>query len=162
MLRALGMLLAGYAVIVISTSLVSPQRVVAIGSDQCSDDWCIAVTGVARADAGREATLTVTFRLSTRARRISQRERNVVAYLQRVDGQRIDALADPQAVPFDTLLAPGQTIVATRRFTVPAGIGIAGVAIVREGAGVFPACCIIGDDNSLLHRRLLVRIDPTA
>jgi hypothetical protein len=32
--------------------------------------------------------------------------------------------------------------------------------VAREGGGRFPGCCIIGDDNSVLHKRSIVRLQP--
>src|SRR5206468_1499936 len=123
----------------------SPQRVVARGERRCSDDWCITVDSVRRAKGSTADTVTVTFGVASRARRAAQRERFVVAYLRAGDGRRFDALADPSAVPFDTLLAPGQTMWARRRFVVPAGAAGLGLVIAREGGFQFPGCCIIGD-----------------
>ncbi len=42
---------AAYLGVVALVSIATPQRYVAIGNDMCSDDWRIAVTGVARAPA---------------------------------------------------------------------------------------------------------------
>jgi hypothetical protein len=83
-----------------------------------------------------------------------------VAYLRDAAGRRYDADPDTAAVPFDTLLAPGQRVRAQREFVVPTGAVIVGLVFTHEGAGAwFPACCIIGDDGSLLHKRTLVRLE---
>src|SRR5262249_3187114 len=138
---------------------VSPQRSVALGADRCSDDWCIAADSSHRNDDGVRTIYTVSLRVSSRARRIAQRERFVVAYLRDARGWRYDALPDPQAAPFDTLLQPGEAIRTVRRFVVPASATSVGLVIGREGGFNFPGCCIIGDENSVLHKRAVIRLD---
>jgi hypothetical protein len=137
---------------------MSPQRYVSIGDDQCSDDWCIAVTGARRTLGVRGSTYEVTFRLSSRARRIAQRERFVVAYLRDAHGRRYDPDAGGAVVPFDVRLDPQQAVTTTRRFTVPAEARDLGVVITREGDFFLPGCCIIGEEGSLFHKRPVVRL----
>lgn len=144
-LRSLLIGAALYMLTVTLVSLMSHRRVVAIGADECSDDWCIAVASITRAGGTAESTYRVEFRISSRAGRIAQRERFVVAYMLDSLGHRYDP--DPTAgqLPFDTLLNPGQSIVAVRTFTVPVAAGAPGVVVTREGGFDFPRCCIIGE-----------------
>ena len=157
LLRRLGIGAALYLGAVILVSLLTPQRYVPRGQDQCSDDWCIAVEAITRDTVPEGARYEVTFRLSSRAGRITQRERFVVAYLRDAAGRRHDPMRDAGAVPFDTLLGPGEKVTATRRFLLADPEEIMGVVIAREGGGRFPGCCIIGDEGSLVHRRTIVR-----
>jgi hypothetical protein len=151
--------LVAYVVVVGIVGLASPQHVISLGTDQCSDDWCIVADSVHReADRGGTA-YTVGLRLSSRARRVAQRERFVVVYLRDADGRRFDPVPDAAAVPFDTLLQAGETIRAVRRFVVPTGARVVGLVVAREGGLRFPGCCIIGDEGSFLHKRTMVRID---
>jgi len=63
-------------------------------------------------------------------------------------------------VPFDTLLAPDERVLAQRTFVVPAGAVIVGLVFTHEGTGAwFPACCIIGAAGSLLHKRTFQRLE---
>ena len=155
--RALVQATAAYLAIVAVVGLVSPQRIVAIGADKCSDDWCIAVDSVTHGPDGAQIRYIVSIRVSSRARRIVQREHGVVVYLRDAAGQRFDPLPDPKAVPFDTLLHPGESIRAPRQFVVPVQATDLAMVVTREG--VFPGCCIIGDENSLLHKRTIVRVN---
>jgi len=151
---------AVYLVIVAAVGIGTPQRYAARGEPQCSDDWCITVVDVERQRRDASVRYIVSFELSSRARGVPQRERMVVAYLRDAAGGRYDAEPDAAAVPFDTLLAPGQHVPAQRVFVVPIGAVILGLVFTHEGTGAwFPACCIIGDDGSLLHKRTLVRLD---
>jgi hypothetical protein len=146
-MRRLRALLIGtglYMLTVTLVSLLSHRRVVAIGADQCSDDWCIAVTSITRAVGTGDSTYRVKFRLSSRARRVAQRERFVVAYLLDNSGHRYDANPSGGQPPFDTLLTPGQSIATVRTFTLsPAGTP--GIVVAREGGFDFPRCCILGE-----------------
>ena len=160
LLRWLAAAIVAYLAVVALVGIGTPQRYVARGEPQCSDDWCIAVVDVEREAGDAGARYTVTFELSSRARRAPQRERFVVAYLRDAAGRRYDAEPDPQAVPFDALLVPQQRVRAQRRFAVPGDVAIAGLVVAHEGPGAwFPACCIVGDDGSLMHSRTLARLE---
>jgi len=157
-LRRLGLAAAAYLGLVVVVSLASPRRVVRIGDDQCSDDWCIAVTDVRRSSGPAGASYEVTFRLAGRARRVAQRERGVRVYLRDGRGRRYDpdpAVAD---VPFDVRLEPLQQVTTTRVFGMPADAPAVGLVVSWGGGIPFPRCCIIGDEGSLLHKRTEVRI----
>ena len=152
LLRRLALAAAAYFAVLIGVSFAAPGQVLPPGADLCSDDWCISVVGAIRTRAADGDQLDVTFRLASRAARVSQRERNVVAWVRDEQGARYDARPAEGTVPFDILLAPLETRMASRAFRIPAGTRIAGVVIAREGAGWFPRCCIIGDAGSLFHR----------
>lgn len=144
-LRGLGLGAALYMVAVTLVSVLSPRRVLALGEDLCSDDWCIAVTGITRTGTGALDTMQVAFRLSSRARRVTQRERFVVAYLRDDTGQRYDAGPVRGQPPFDALLGAGDSLLTSRAFEVPAHVVGLGVVVAREGGLGFPRCCIIGE-----------------
>jgi hypothetical protein len=150
--------LAIYLGTVILVSLLSPQRVLSIGDTRCSDDWCIAVGAVRRSPVPGGTEYSVAFRLSSRARRVPQRENGVVAYLVDSLGGRYFAEPDADAVPFNVALQPGQTVTANRRFRVLGEKDVLGIVVGREGSNAFPGRFIIGDDGSLFHRPAIVRI----
>ncbi len=152
-LRALALAVICYMVIVTGVSLVTPRAVVAFGEDQCSDDWCIAVQGATRSEDGAVA---VTFRVASRARRVTQRERFVVAYLRDSSGRRYDPDPAPGQPPFDVALAPGEFVSTQRVFRVPSAASGLGVVITREGDVPFPRCCIIG--SGVFHKDPIVPI----
>ena len=156
-LRRLGIGAGSYMVVVTLVSLLSPRRVAARGEDQCSDDWCIAVTDIARAGTGALDTFHVAFRLSSRARRVTQRERFVVACMRDRTGRRYDASPQDGQPPFDTPLGAGESITTSRTFAVPAHAAGLGVVVAREGGFGFPGCCIIGD--GLFHKPPIVYVE---
>src|SRR5437016_7951355 len=86
--KYLGLFLGIYLGSVLIVSLAMPQRTLKLGDQECWDDWCIAVEHLERSNALASATYTVTLRLSSRARRVAQRENGVVVYLVDADGHR--------------------------------------------------------------------------
>ncbi len=135
---------AVYMTIVAAVSLVLPRRVMKIGEPLCFDDWCVAVTGVQQTPAGANVTYRANLRLSSRARRVSQREKNLAVYLTDEQGRRYDAVAADG--PFDVLLRPGDSADASRSFSVPAGVRGLGV-VVAHGGGFPIGWFIIGYDT---------------
>ena len=156
--RRTGIVAGLYFAVLILVSALSPQRFLGLGDDQCSDDWCIAVQRVRRDTVPTGERYDVSFRVSSRARRVAQRERFVTVYLRDQNGRRYRPDGDANANPFDTLLSPGQTVSVTQRFVVPAPTRIVGLVVAREGGGRFPGCCILGDEGSLFHRRTIVEL----
>lgn len=147
--RILFRLLVGAAVymaVVIAVSLMLPRQVIKVGEPLCFDDWCVSVAGFQRAPERNDVRYRVDLRLSSRARRVSQRERNLAVYLTDDHGRRYDPVADNASAPFSVLLAPRESVVVSRSFQVPTGAAGVGVVIAHEGG--FPiGWFIIGYDT---------------
>lgn len=149
-LRRLAVAAGTYLVVVYAVAAVAPGRVLALGEDDCSDDWCVAVTDVRAVPEAAANTWDVTFRLSSRARRVSQRERGVVAFVRDGLGRRYDGESGAADPPFDVRLDPSQVLFTHRRFFLAPGGAPREVVLTRAGIP-FPGCCIIGEANALLH-----------
>ena len=68
---AWGLAAAAYLAIVLIVSLFTKPRLLQVGEDACFDDWCVAVDHVEQTGSGAAPrTYLVTFRLSSRARRV--------------------------------------------------------------------------------------------
>lgn len=160
--RRLGIVWAAYWVVLFAVSLTASRRTVPLGQDYCSDDWCISVTAVSDSATPAGAKTTATFRLSSRARRVSQREKFVVAHAITRDGRRVPAEDAGSQPPFDARLGPQSSITTLREFSGVRPSDLVAVEVGREGGGNFPACCIIGEDNSLLHKRAWFVLSPPA
>jgi|WetSurMetagenome_2_1015567.scaffolds.fasta_scaffold106685_2 hypothetical protein len=158
MLEVYAVGLALYLAAVVVVSLASPQHVLAFGEDRCFDDWCIAVDSGSRSESPAKTEYAITLRLSSRALRITQRENGVVVYVQDETGLRFDAIADPAAVPLNVLLLPGQSVTTSRTFDVSSAAGTLSLVIEHDGWNRFPGVIIIGDDSSLFHKPLIVRL----
>jgi hypothetical protein len=141
-----------YMVIVFITALSTPRRVLNLGEDRCSDDWCIAVEHAEHLGT----TYTVTFKIFSRVRRVSQREKGIHVYLTDAGQRRFDPAPDASQIPFDVLLGPGESVETTRSFTVPNDARDLGVIVAHEGSYCFPGCFIIGDESNPLHKRTIV------
>ena len=137
---------AAYMAVVIAVSLILPRRVVKVGDPQCFDDWCVSIAGFKRAPEGARVAYRVDLRLSSRARRVAQRENNLAVYLTDQHGRRYDPVPDQTATPFTVLLRPQESVVVSRSFLVPAGAGEVGAVITHEGG--FPiGWLIVGYDT---------------
>ena len=154
LLLGLGGFITVYLTVVILTSLASPRRMIQLNEPQCFDDWCVSVDQVDRTPAGANTLYTATIRLHSRARGRPQRENGVSVYLLDDLGRRYEPQEDPQAVPFNVLLAPGESVIATRRFLAPADAPYPGLVIAH---GRFPGIFIIGDDQSLYHKPSVIQ-----
>jgi hypothetical protein len=176
-LKRLGAFLGAYLAVVILVSLATPRRVLAMREDQCFDDWCLAVDGVtvtktlgagAGATRAEGAFYIVRLRVSSRARRVTQREKGVSVHLLDDGGNACDPSPLGQRAyetvygasqPLSVAVGPGSAFTAVRVFDCPEnsrGLGL----VVSHGAG--PGWFIIGDSGSLLHRRTVVKLDVTA
>jgi hypothetical protein len=144
-LRKLGICLAVYMTIVLVTALAVPRKVYHLGETQCFDDWCITVANVTRAANSVEIEL----RLSSRAKRAPQGEKGTVVYLVDARDYRYNPVRDSAAVPFDTLLQPGESVVAKRRFAVSDKVGALHLIYTHEGG--FPIDAFIIGQNTWFH-----------
>lgn len=142
-----------YMGIVVAVALTAPKREIALGTDRCNDDWCIAVEKHQKMPSGDRTVYAVTFRVSSHALRVMQREKGVSVYLMDDRGRRFDPVPAPSEIPFDVQLAPGQAVETVRSFEVPNDARGVGAVMAHEGSYCFPGCFIIGEDANPLHKR---------
>jgi hypothetical protein len=146
-----------YFAIVVLVAFVTPQRVYHVGEPQCFDDWCITVADARRTSAASSVSWTVTLRLSSRARRITQSEKGVVVYLTDTRQRRFDPVPGETTVALDTRLPPGGSVDATRRFELPSDATEVGLIFTHEGG--FPIGAFIIGENQWFHKGAIVRFD---
>ena len=132
-LRVCGICAGIYLGAVVFASAILPREILKIGEPRCFDDWCIGVQTMQRLRSQAGLSYKVTFQLSSRARRVSQRENGLAVYVTDARGRRFDPVADPSAVPFDVLLQPQEAVIATRVFELPANITQPGLVLAHEG-----------------------------
>lgn len=159
---------AVYMLVLIGFSLFEPQREVPIGTPRCFDDWCLTVEQSARhATIGTTTAAgtfcVVTLRVSSRAKRITQREPDVYLYLTDESGRRIEiSPAGHQALAqvglagesVSSFVGPGASFESRVAFDVPPDARHLG--FVKASHGWFPVRMIIGDPGSWLHRPTIV------
>jgi hypothetical protein len=155
--RRLGVGVAVYFAIVIVVSLFLPRREYRVGDTQCFDDWCIAVVEAQRLESPPSTSYNVSMRLSNRARRVPMGEKGTVVYLADAQGHRYDPLPDAAMVPFDTLLQPGVSVIARRRFDVPREARDVGLVYTHEGG--FPIGWLIIGEGGWFSQPPIVHLD---
>lgn len=158
LLELYGIGLTLYLGVVVTVSLVSAPRILAVGERRCFDDWCIAVENIERSEKAGDVTYSAHLKMFNQAQRVSQREHGVVVYLLDQKGQRFNATQDPSAAPFDSLLQPGDVISTTRSFSLTGAVGQPVLVLEHEGFSRFPGMFIIGDDSSLFHKPTIVEL----
>jgi hypothetical protein len=158
-----------YGLVLIGVSLLSPQQVLAMHQRRCFDDWCVSVERVERQPAIGEVKAQGTFYLvmiqvTSRAKRVSQREQIAAVYLLDEHGMRYDLSAEGQQAldaagrggqPLDSLVEAGGSFTYSAVFDLPSTAAQPGLVISH---GAFPGVIIIGDDQSFLHKPTVVQL----
>jgi hypothetical protein len=137
----------------VAVAFFAPQRVIAAGQPWCFDDWCLTVEKVRHTNAIYDVDL----RISSRAKRVTQRAKGAWIYLRDQNDQRYDPA--PAQVPLDVLLQPGESVAATRSFRVPTSVRELGLVTGHGG----PPCSvmslvIIGNGGCLFHKQTMIRL----
>jgi hypothetical protein len=145
-----------YLGIVVLASAFWPRRVLQVGEHRCYDDWCIAVENASRQASRGGVNYLITLRLSSTARRVAQRENDVVIYLTDDRGRRYDPIPDRSAVPLNVQLGPQESVTATRSFEIPADAREPGLVIAHEGG--FPIGWFIIGYETWFHKPTIVRL----
>lgn len=158
-LKRLGIAAIAYLVLVLLVSAALPQRVLGVGEPWCFDDWCLSVDGVNRVEGQPDVAYRVSLTIFSRAKRVSQRAKGAWIYLIDSRGQRYEPLLDPQAVPLDVLLQPGESVKTLRTFQVPARASGLGLITGHGGpyCSLFPP--IIGEAGCVFRKPTMVRIE---
>lgn len=175
LLRRWAVVVAIYLGAVVLVSLLTPQRVLAIGENWCFDDWCVAVDSVAVAsDVGPSdhavqangVFYVVRLRLSNHARGRAQRASSAAVHLLDDLGHRYEVSHEGQSAyeaqhgptpPLTATVPLGQSVTTVRIFDVQQDARDLGLA-VEHPVGFAPGVFIIGDQASLFHRRTVVRL----
>jgi len=155
-----GLCAAGYLATGVAVDFLKPQRVIPAGEPWCLDDWCLTVENVSRTPAASQVSYRIGLRISSRARRVTQRAKGAWIYLIDEQGRRYSPDADPSAVPLDVLLRPGDSVSTARAFEVPAGTRALGLVTGHGG----PYCgamdiLVIGAGGCLFQKPTMIRIE---
>jgi hypothetical protein len=148
-----------YLCVVIGVSLGQGQRVAAIGEPQCFDEMCFTVTRVEEVPGflirdGRRL-LRVSVQVTNKGRK-AQREGLIRAYLLDAQGRRWEMSAGVNGVELTARVAAGGSVVSQPVFKVPADAS--GLSLVLTHGRWQPRVLVIGDSDSLLHKRTVVRL----
>jgi hypothetical protein len=149
-----------YLCVLVGVSLGQQQRVVAIGEPQCFDEMCFTVTGVEEVPGflirdGRRL-VRVTVRVTNKGRK-AQSEGSIWAYLVDAQGRVWEESPGVNGVGLTARVAGGGSVVSEPVFKVAADA--TGLGLVFTHGRRQPGVLVIGDSDSLLHRRTVVELD---
>ena len=149
---------AAYLAVLMGASLMQPQKIVAIGQNQCFGDVCFAVTGVEEVpgflvhDGSRLVRVSV--RVSNRGREGNRTDRRVQAYLLDAQGRRWQESMGISSVRLTAAVPAGSSVMSEAVFRVAQDAS--GLALVLTHGRWQRGTLVIGGPESLLHRRTIV------
>jgi hypothetical protein len=153
-----------YVAVVLGVSMAQPERVVAMGQEQCFDVMCFGVMGVdevaqfvGRGDAKDDSRLVrVTVRVRNTGRARAQSETLIRAYLVDGQGRRWRESSGVSGNQLTGRVVAGGEMISTPMFKVPADA--TGLRLVFTHGRWQPGVLVIGDSDSLGHRRTVVEL----
>lgn len=147
---------AVYLTVSAVVAIAMPQRVLMMGQPWCFDDWCLTAERVNHSSEAYEVAL----RLSSVAKRVSQRALGAWIYLIDDRGRRFAPDANPGAVPLDVLLQPGESVETSRSFHVPRDAHSLGLITGHGGPFCGPMnLLIIGSAGCMFGKPTMIRIE---
>jgi hypothetical protein len=149
-----------YLSLVIGVSLGQRQRLVAIGEPQCFDEMCFTVTGEEEVPGflikdGRRL-VRVSVQVANRGRK-AQSEGLIWAYLVDSQGRRWEESPGVNGVGLTARVTGEDSVVSEPVFKVAGDA--TGLGLVFTHGYWQPGVLVIGDSDSLLHRRTVVKLD---
>jgi hypothetical protein len=146
-----------YLVTLVGVSLGQRQRVVGLGQEQCFGQMCFTVAGTEEVPGylirdGRRL-VRVSVRVMNKGKN-AENEGLMRAYLVDAQGRRWEESAGVSGVRLTTTVAGGDSVVSEPVFKV-AGDAI-GLRLVFTRGWRQPGVLVIGDSDSMLHRRTVV------
>jgi hypothetical protein len=146
-----------YLCLLTGVSLGQGQRVVAMGEPQCFDDMCFRVTRVEEVPGflirdGRRL-LRVSVQVTNKGRK-AQSEGLIRAYLLDGQGRRWEMSPGVNGVELTARMAGGESVVSEPVFKVAADAS--GLGLVLTHGRWQPGVLVVGDSDSLLHKKTVV------
>lgn len=160
---------AGYVVMTIAVSLLTPQAIVNPGQSYCNDNWCISIRRVTRMQLGHDVVVKADARVFDPDAPLSadvnntakQSIKGALLYLVDEHNRQFPLIADPAVLtPYDIVVNPGQSVDTSLTFLAPADAGQLFLKIDWPGNRLVKVLVklVIGNDRSLLHRPTLLRV----
>jgi len=148
-----------YLCVVIGVSLGERQRILTVGESQCFDEMCFTVTRVEEVPGflirdGRRL-LRVSVKVTNRGRK-AQSEKLIRAYLVDAQGRRWEESPGVNGVGLTARVAGGVSVVSEPVFKVAADAS--GLGLVLTHGRWQPGVLVIGDSDSLWHRKTVVAL----
>jgi hypothetical protein len=148
-----------YLCVLVGVSLGQKQRVIAIGEAQCFDEMCFTVTGAQEVPGflirdGRRL-VRVPVQVTNQGRK-AQSEGLIWTYLVDAQGRRWEESPGVNGVGLTARVAGGGSVVSEPVFKVAADA--TGLGMVFTHGRWQPGALVIGDSDSWLHRRTVVKL----
>ncbi len=148
-----------YLGVLVGVSLGQKQKVIAIGDAQCFDNMCFTVTGAEEMPGflvkdGRRL-IRVSIRVTNRGQS-AQSEGLMKAYMVDGQGRRWKESSGVNGVGLTTRVAGGDSVVSEPVFKVAGDA--TGLGLVLTQGWRQPGVLVIGDSDSLMHRRTVVKL----
>jgi hypothetical protein len=147
-----------YIAALLGVSLTRPQKVVALGRDQCFDEMCFAVTGVQELPGylihDGSHLVRVSVRITNHGKEKPQSERLLRAYLVDKQGREWAQSTAVSGVRLTARVAAGDSVMSQPVFKVAKDA--TGLGLVFTHGQRQPGILVIGDSDSLLHKRTVV------
>jgi hypothetical protein len=147
-----------YMAVLVWTSRTQPQKVVALGQDRCFEEMCFAVTGAQELSGfpiqNRIRLVRVSVRISNHGKEKTQSEGKIGAYLMDKQGRKWAMSPAVSGVRLTARVAAADSVMSQPVFKVAkdaTGLGL----VFTRGHG-WPEALVVGDSDSLLHRRTIV------
>ena len=147
-----------YVLALIAVSVLTPQKVVTFGDSYCADIWCIGIDKVSAARRGQEIVYKIDVRIFSDANHVKTSAKGASLYLLDERGRRFPLVPDPSVVPFDVTLDPGQSMNTSLTFVTAADVRQLFLTGDRGAGPPFWVRLYFGSDESLLHKRTLLRV----
>jgi hypothetical protein len=155
---------AVYLAVVIGVSIAQPRRVVTIGQEQCFDEMCFTVAGLeevprflGKNQAGDGSRLIrVRVQVRNAARGKAQSAPLMRAYLEDAQGRRWTQSKGVSGNRLSGRVPAGSSMVSEPVFRVAADASDLGLVLTRGRWQ--PGSLVIGDTDSLFHRKTVVTL----
>jgi len=146
-----------YGCVLVGVSLEQRQKVIAMGEPECFGEMCFTVRRVEEVPGylirDEQRLLRVTVQVANRGR-AARREGSIGAYLVDAQGRRWSASRGVGGVGLTARVGGGETILSEPVFKVAGDAS--GLRLVLTHGGRLPGVLVIGDSDSLLHRRTVL------
>jgi hypothetical protein len=148
-----------YLCVVVGVSLRQPQRVVAMGEPQCFDEMCFTVTGVEELpdflNRDGRRLVRVSVRVTNNGWK-TQGEGLIWSYLVDAQGRQWKQSPGLNGVKLTARVAGGGSVMSEPVFRVAANA--TGLRLVLTRGQRQPGVLVIGDSDSLLHKKTVVEL----
>lgn len=157
--RACAAIAGSYVGAVVLISLLTPQKIVAVGDSYCWDLWCAGIQRVTTTQSGPDKLYTAQLRIfadSRNAHSFSAEQAKRFVYIIDDKGRRYSMLPEFSLVGADATVQPGKSLTSSIVFRASASPGR--FYLTADIPAPFWVRLYLGSDLNPFHRRTLLRL----